>query len=83
MKKTIGKYSRQQFETIVSELNYNLTRIDKTLSTIHVVKQFAENELAKPSLIPDAIHGIAFLLLDTMCELESLRDNINFYLGDD
>lgn len=80
MKISTNKQLRAALEKVVLELNHNLIRIDKTLSTIQVVRQFAHIDCDDSSSVPDAIHGIQFLILDTMSELENLRDNIEFDL---
>lgn len=69
-------------ELIVSDLNYNIIRIDKTLSILHVIRQFAENS-ENSSLIIDSLQGVSFLMLDALSELESLRDSAQIELQGD
>jgi hypothetical protein len=75
MKQATNKQLRETLATIVAELNYVLNRVDATLSAAHVLKQFMDDNPEKLALSRDGVHGLAFLMLDTLGELEKLRDD--------
>lgn len=76
MKKLTNKQLRETLATTVSELNYNLNRVDATLGALHILKKFIKDNPTEHALAWDGVHGVTFLVLETLTELEDLRDNV-------
>lgn len=88
MKQAKNKQSNETIATtaallIDTRINWALSRVDATLSATHVLKNFMQDNPDELELARDGLQGLIFLMLDTLTELETLRDDARELLQGD